>query len=168
MKINFVCATLFAATLIVFTSCVKEHPGIDPDVPNSTSGLNESLMLQLVNERRQQGCNCGSTWFPPTSPVTWNDQLESAALAHAADMSSKNYFSHTGADGSNPGQRISNAGYNWRAYGENIARGQSSEVTVMNDWIGSEGHCRTIMNPGFRELGAARVGAYWVQEFGDR
>jgi uncharacterized protein YkwD len=168
MKTNFSFCLPLLLILFFISSCVKENVDFQPDLPNNSSGLNESLMLQLVNEQRQLGCNCGATYYPPTNALTWNDQLEAAALAHASDMSAKNYFSHTGSDGSGPGDRISEAGYNWRAYGENIARGQPTEQSVMNAWIASEGHCRSIMNPAFRELGAARINSYWVQEFGAR
>lgn len=125
-------------------------------------------MLQLVNDQRQRGCNCGSTYYPPTTTVTWNDKLENAAAAHANDMRQNNYFSHTGLDGSTPGDRINRAGYAWMAYGENIAKGFTSEQEVMTAWIQSVDHCENIMNPRFQELGAARSGSYWVQEFGAR
>lgn len=165
----------FRSFLIIFlvlaaASCTKDDVVAPhtPDTPGSNAGLNEALMLQLVNNQRQQGCNCGTTWYPPTGTLTWNNQLEAAALAHATDMKQNNYFSHTGRDGSSPGDRITRAGYNWMAYGENIAKGYSTEQAVVTAWINSEGHCRNLMNPNFHELGAAKVGDYWVQEFGSR
>jgi len=30
----------------------------------------------------------------------------------------------------------------------------------------SPGHCANIMNKNFREMGVARVGDYWTQDFG--
>lgn len=154
--------------LFAVVSCQKGDVINNPGSPNNSAGLNESLLLQLVNDQRQAGCNCGSTYYPAANPVTWNDQLEVAALAHANDMNANNYFDHTGLNGSSPGDRIRNAGYNWRAYGENIAKGYTSEQAVVNAWIASEGHCKNMMNPSFREMGAAKVGAYWVQEFGSK
>jgi len=155
----------FLATII---SCTKQDSIISNDPPDNNSALNETLMLQLVNEQRQQGCNCGSVYYPPVPPLTWNNLLEDAALAHATDMYENNYFSHTGRDGSNAGDRINRTGYFWRAYGENIAKGYKTEQAVMDAWILSEGHCKNIMSPNFRELGAAKVNNYWVQEFGSR
>jgi len=125
-------------------------------------------MLQLVNQQRQRGCNCGSAYYAPTTTVTWNDKLETAASVHAADMYKNNYFSHTGLNGSSPGDRIRAAGYNWSAFGENIAKGYSTEQTVMDAWLQSEEHCINIMNPAFHDFGAAKAGSYWVQEFGAR
>jgi uncharacterized protein YkwD len=83
-------------------------------------------------------------------------------------MNANKYFSHTGLDGSNAGQRITLAGYTWAAYGENIAMGYSSEQAVMNGWLNSEGHCRNIMNGKFKEMGAGRDGNYWTQDFGSK
>jgi len=151
---------------IIVYSCHKS------DVINqnnsAAAALNKSLMLQLVNEQRTKGCNCGTVYYPPTTTVTWNDQLESAANVHAADMDKNNYFSHTGLDGSSAGDRIRSAGYNWTAYGENIAKGYTTEQSVMAAWIASEEHCVNIMNPAFHEFGAAKSNLYWVQEFGSR
>lgn len=158
---------LLSLFLVSVISCTKTDV-ISNDTPDHSSGLNGPLMLQLVNEQRQKGCNCGSVYYPPTTTLTWNNQLEAAALTHATDMNANNYFSHTGLDGSSPGDRIRKAGYAWQAYGENIARGYSSEESVMRGWILSEGHCKNIMSPGFREFGAAKVNDYWVQEFGAR
>lgn len=153
--------------LWIFISCTKQDV-VSNDPPDNSAALNETLMLQLVNEQRQQGCNCGSVYYPPVPPLTWNNQLEEAAQAHASDMYENNYFSHTGNDGSNAGDRINRIGYFWRAYGENIAKGYKTEQTVMNAWILSEDHCKNIMSSAFRELGAAKVNNYWVQEFGSR
>jgi uncharacterized protein YkwD len=83
-------------------------------------------------------------------------------------MYTNNYFNHTGLNGSSAGDRIIAAGYAWRSFGENIAKGYSTEQSVMDGWIRSEGHCKNIMNPGFKEMGVARVGTYWTQEFGSR
>ncbi|MGH8206935.1 MAG: CAP domain-containing protein, partial [Steroidobacteraceae bacterium] len=46
-----------------------------------------------------------------------------AAAAHARDMLEHDYFSHTGSDGSTPGQRIAGAGDRYQLFGENIAFG---------------------------------------------
>jgi uncharacterized protein YkwD len=80
-------------------------------------------------------------------------------------MNKNNYFSHTGLDGSSPGDRITRVGYNWRAYGENIAKGYTSEQAVMNGWLQSEGHCKNIMSSNVKEMGVGRDGNYWTQVF---
>jgi uncharacterized protein YkwD len=103
--------------------------------------------------------------MPPVPELTWNGQLEQAALNHSIDMYQNDYFSHTGLNGSDPGKRITAAGYTWRTYGENIAKGQSSEQAVMDAWLKSEGHCKNIMGRNFREMGLGRAGNLWTQVF---
>ncbi len=173
MKTNIRWILLFSFSFS-FISCQKEDivTAKNPDTetpPSSTKfNVNQPLLLQLVNNVRQTGCNCGSTVMPPVSPVSWNDLLAQAALNHSSDMQKNNYFNHNGLNGSTPGDRISAVGYNWRAYGENIAFNYPTEQAVMNGWLNSEGHCKNIMNASFREMGVARVGGYWTQEFGTR
>lgn len=129
--------------------------------------------LERINKARHDGCNCGGKFMPPAPPLVWNDQLEDAALAHAADMSNKNYFSHDSKDGRTSSDRIIAAGYTYKGYksyavGENIAEGQMSIAEVMAGWLKSEGHCRNLMNPSFKEIGVAQFNHYWVQDFGGR
>jgi len=83
-------------------------------------------------------------------------------------MFQNKYFSHTSQDGANGGSRIVAAGYKWTHYGENIAFGYGSEQSVVAGWISSLGHCTNIMNKSFKEMGVARAGDYWTQDFGAR
>jgi uncharacterized protein YkwD len=167
---------LVLALFIFAISCTKEsaEPQGTPEEPSggTPSGgtvvynINKDLMLQLINDSRKKGCTCGSTVMPAVAVVTWNDQLAKAAYDHSKDMSVNNYFSHTGKNGSSPGDRIKAAGYMWKTYGENIANGYGSELAVMTAWLASEGHCKNIMNASFKEIGAGREGNYWTQVFG--
>jgi uncharacterized protein YkwD len=109
----------------------------------------------------------------PAPPLVWNDNLELAAIGHANDMYSRNYFSHTSKDGRSMEDRIVFAGYIFKGYksfaiGENIAMGQQSIAEVMQGWFKSEGHCRNLMSATFKEVGVAAVNNYWVQDFGGR
>ncbi len=128
--------------------------------------VNKEVVLKLVNDVRKKGCQCGDTYFYPVPELTWNTQLEEAAYKHSNDMYRKNFFSHVAPDGSKAGLRIERTGYKWKAYGENIASGYASEKEVVRGWIKSPGHCKNIMNKGFKEMGVARAGDYWTQEFG--
>ncbi len=130
--------------------------------------VNRTLLLQLVNEKRAQGCQCGDTYYYPVPELAWNTQLESAALGHSANMYSNNFFSHMAPDGTKGGARIEKAGYDWKAYGENIASGYTSEKEVIAGWIKSPTHCKNLMNRLYKEMGVGRVGKFWTQEFGLR
>lgn len=128
--------------------------------------VNKAVLLRLVNDVRKKGCSCGKNYYSPAQPLTWSEQLEKAALKHSNDMFQKKYFSHTGSDGSGSGDRISRVGYKWKFYGENIAHGYRTEKEVIAGWLSSPGHCRNIMNKFFTEMGVAKMGTYWTQDFG--
>ncbi len=135
----------------------------------------DKLMLTLVNNARGVARSCGTKNYSTTSQLSWHCSLEQAAQGHSTSMADNDFFSHTGLDGSNPGDRITATGYLWRTYGENIAAGYPSEEEAMNAWLNSPGHCANIMNPNFTEIGAAfsenptsQYWIYWTQNFADR
>jgi uncharacterized protein YkwD len=130
-------------------------------------------ILDLTNQARATPRYCGTTAFNATRPLRWNDLLAEAARLHADDMARYNYFDHRGPDGSKSRDRIKRTGYKSRDSGENIAAGQRNAEEAVAVWIGSEGHCANLMDPGFTEMGAAvavnsrsEMGRYWAQEFG--
>ncbi|MFJ8743316.1 CAP domain-containing protein [Embleya sp. NPDC127516] len=116
-------------------------------------------VVSLVNqERAKAGC----------SALTVNTKLTAAALQHSQDMAAHANMSHTGSDGSDPGERITRAGYTWTTYGENIAHGYSTPQQVMTGWMNSPGHRQNILNCAFKEIGVGLAGpnSYWTQNFG--
>ena len=169
MKAGSIFLLLFVA-LISFSCTKGDLSTVRTDDPASSSAIpntvNKTVMLQLVNEVRQNGCQCGDTYYNPVPVVSWNNQLEAAAYEHSEDMYTNEYFDHVAPDGSNGGVRIQRAGYNWFTFGENIAAGYRNEKEVVTGWLQSPGHCKNIMNKSFKEMGVARVGNYWTQEFG--
>ena len=91
---------------------------------------------------------------------------EKAAAKHADDLFKNSRFSHMGNDGSEASDRVEKAGYKWSAVGENIGKGYATAAQVVNGWRQSPGHCRNMMDPSFREIGAARKGEIWVLNLG--
>lgn len=168
--------------VVLFTRCsedellTKEMPDtqeevfieVKPPQPLAPEEINKTALLEMVNQVRQSGCNCGAIYMPPVKPVVWNDKLETAAEVQAEDMNANMVLTHRGSDGSNAGDRIKNAGYSFVNYGENLAVGFSTEAKVMNAWIRSETHCRIIMGSRFKEMGASTAGPFWSQVFGTK
>jgi uncharacterized protein YkwD len=129
-------------------------------------------VLELVNAARARPRDCGRERFEATDPLTLSRRLNDAALRHARDMAERGVLSHEGSDGSQSGERITRAGYTWRAEGENVAAGQRDAQAVVAAWLESPGHCATLMGPYFTEMGIAFALApeknpaiYWSQEF---
>ena len=123
-------------------------------------------MLAAVNLIRSRGCQCGNKTMPAVAPITWNGLLESSAIRHAVDMATHRHFDHMGTDGSEIDSRISETGYKWMQIGENIAWGYTTISDVMQGWIKSPSHCLQLMSNKVNEIGAAKNGKYWVQDFG--
>jgi uncharacterized protein YkwD len=135
---------------------------------NHAPGTWQKEMLGLVNQARSKGCRCGGKYMPPTPPVKWNDRLALAAQSHAADMDRHHFIGHRGSTGSKIGERATRAGYDWQSVGENVAWGDLSVKMAVIGWLDSPGHCLTLMHRGYKEMGAARQGQYYVQLFGRR
>ena len=55
--------------------------------------------------------------------LVYDMRLEAAARAHGQDMAARGFFSHTGSDGSDIGDRLRRAGYAFCFGAENIAAG---------------------------------------------
>jgi uncharacterized protein YkwD len=155
---------LFVLPLFLFIFPQATFSNLNAEGPEPKP-VNKKILLQMVNQVRQKGCKCGDTYYPATTSLGWNPQLEQAALVHSNDMYVNNYFSHASKDGSKAGNRIDKAGYSWKTYGENIAFGYGSETDVVKGWLKSPGHCKNIMSKSFKEMGVARVGDYWTQVF---
>lgn len=115
----------------------------------------EQLVLALTNRARAHARTCGWQRFPPAPPLSLSPALTLAARAHSQDMAAHDFFSHTGSDGSSPGERVRRAGYRWRQVGENIASGVRTAPEAVAGWLASPHHCANIMTAGFRQMGVA-------------
>jgi len=76
-------------------------------------------------------------------------------------------MTHTGSDGSSPGDRISRVGYPAGTWAENVAAGYGSAAGVIEGWMGSDGHRENILDPSFTAIGVASAQAsdgtlYWT------
>jgi uncharacterized protein YkwD len=123
-----------------------------------------STIVQLTNAERS---NAGL----PSLRI--NGQLMEAAQLHAEQMVRLGRLEHvlSGAQYPRPEDRLAAAGYQWSAYAENIAMGQSTAAAAMDSWMHSSGHRANILSTSVTEIGIgfARDSAgrpYYVQVFG--
>lgn len=135
----------------------------------------EQLILELVNKARanppaagvQVGQASAFAAYPARPPLAFHAALLAAAAAHNADLDAHGTFSHTGSDGSTPGERVVDAGYPGSAdsVGESIAFGFPSplatvDALLIDSGTADLGHRRNYLeydksNNFFREFGAA-------------
>ena len=141
---------------------------VERSVPGD-AGVVSARVLGLVNEARSRQRRCGSQTFAAGKPLKLNAQLGRAALLHSEEMAKYFSMGHQGRDGSTPAQRVTRAGYQWTAVGENVAAGPGTAEEVMAGWLASSGHCANIMSARYSEMGVAFVvngqddyGVYWT------
>ncbi|MDR3636339.1 MAG: carboxypeptidase regulatory-like domain-containing protein [Isosphaeraceae bacterium] len=90
---------------------------------------------------------------PVQPPLAWNDQIGQAAQGQSQYQASTGVQSHTGANGENLNQRLSDAGYGpTSSSGEDIYAYSTSPVEAMQafliDWgVASDGHRLNIQQP---------------------
>lgn len=146
---------IFLATCSVLLLLCFSEKGLQAAGDERRDPAMEKKVVDLVNRARLRGTRCGNKYFKPTRPVVWNGTLAQASRKHSRDMAGKESMGHTGSDGSGPGDRIARLGYKWMTYGENVCEGYPTPEEAVKAWLSSRDHCENIMNPGFREAGAA-------------
>jgi hypothetical protein len=150
-----VLSTFFITLILLFTGALQKAICGEPvDF--------ECEVFRLVNDERA---------IRGLPELAWNDLLFNAARGHSIDMATHNTLSHTGSNQSQPSERISVVGYDFRAYGENIAYNYADPTAVMAGWMESPGHRQNILNENFCELGVGLAysisnASYWTQNFG--
>ena len=161
-------ATVQSSGIITDLIAGTKHSGA-----RAASTAMQQEVLTYLNAARSKSCVCGTTTYPAAPALALNAKLNTASDNHAIDMATYNYFSHTGRDGSKPWDRMTRAGYVWRAAGENIAAGYTTARAVVDGWLKSPGHCANIMNPNYKEVGVgygytttSTYKSYWVNNFG--
>lgn len=172
---------IFYTTALILATLYLSACGGEGQEQDSTAFKCESsttinnTMLRLINQARSQDRVCGDQLYLAAPPLQWNNKLVKAAQVHSADMAENNFFDHRGSDNSLAASRVQKAGYPWIFIGENLAGALTTSEEVVDTLLRSPTHCVTIMNPKFREMGAACQSnpdsdliIYWTQEFGAR
>ena len=93
--------------------CAPQYaPAPAPASAPAPSGLQQ--VVDLTNQRRAEH---------GLGALAVHAVLNTAAQGHSQDQAARDTMSHTGSDGSNPGDRIARAGYRFSAWAENVAMG---------------------------------------------
>jgi len=154
--------TGIAGLTLLVSQCAPATQCAPP--PASAPALSPALqqVVDLTNQHR------AAAGLPSLSV---DQRLVNAAQAHSNDMAAHNTMSHTGSDGSDPGQRITAAGYRWRAWAENVAAGYPDAPSVDQGWWNSPGHHDNMMSTAITQIGvglaySATGVPYWTQDYG--
>ncbi len=172
------------------TKETANETGTGYDAPSIDEETKQTY-LDVINNARASTQDCGEYGIKSAVPaLTWDNALYKAAYEHSEDLAESDTFSHDGSgtesdwttqvqeleSGSTMRDRIENNGYtNWTKIGENIAAGSLRDTAqeVIDAWIESDGHCKNLMNPDYKNVGMGHVEKdestyihYWTQNFG--
>ena len=162
---------LLAISLILLVlggaGCSGASPGTDTSAPSGlvvAGSAQAGAIADLTNSERTRA---------GLAVLTVNAKLNTAAQLQADQLASLQILEHEVPGGRypTPPDRLAAAGYNWQAYGENIASGYPTAADAMAGWMNSSGHRANILNTTFTELGTAVAmdatgRPYYVQVFG--
>jgi uncharacterized protein YkwD len=124
-------------------------------------------VLTLVNQSRQASGQ---------APWTRASQLDQAAMGHALDMAQHGFVGTQGSDGSAFADRLTRAGYAWRAASELVGQSfTSSPATLVASMMRDPSQKQYLLSSVYTECGIAIVAQpgstnvfYWCVDLGAR
>jgi uncharacterized protein YkwD len=144
---------LGAATAL--SACASTMPLLPAAASAHPAELTREQIIAAINAVR--AANGAPAW-------SYSAQLEDAARSQARLMASRNTMSHN--LGVTLRERVTTAGY-MGAVGENVGKGYASLQDVIEGWMNSPGHRKTLLSSKFIEFGLATTTAsggkrYWA------
>lgn len=146
----------------------------EADLPAADLAQIATRMLQMVNADRSSAAAFAET-KGKARPLEWDPRLAAVARSHSEEMAATGVFSHRGADGSLPMNRVTTAGIRWVATGENIAMASSiaqAEMLFMDEPKFQPNHRGNILDAHYNRVGigvarSADGSLYITQEFAE-
>ena len=151
--------TIFLGFSILLSSCIKEEVSFGNNEENNDNDSPvaniEKQVVKIVNDERAKH---------KLAPLQIDESLMKSCNTRAKEIVTK--FSHDRPDGTSCFTAIE---IQYRAAGENIAKGQNNAEAVMNSWMNSEGHRKNILSENYTHIGVgcfeSNNSLYWVQLF---
>ncbi|MFO0845150.1 MAG: CAP domain-containing protein [Gemmataceae bacterium] len=127
----------------------------DDEKPEAKLSADEKALLELLNKEREK---------EKLPKLTVNERLMKAARAHTENMAKQEKMSHE-LDGKNVGERVTDAGYDWGAVAENVAKAGAESgdppappaAEIHKGWMESKGHRANILGEKYKEVGLGMV-----------
>lgn len=119
-----------------------------PQILGYASQISPDEIIRLTNAQRQSN---------GVGPIKLDVELSAAAGRKAADMFAKNYWAHVSPTGTQPWFFVTDAGYQYRYAGENLARDFSDPEAVVKAWMDSPTHKENLLNSKYQDIGVAVI-----------
>lgn len=94
--------------------------------------------------------------------------LEASAGLKNEEMERLGYFGHFSPRGGSPWRFFNRVGYDYKAAGENLAKGHDDVEELQSDWMKSRHHRQNILSRRFTEIGVSVHRGVVVVHFGAR
>ena len=183
---RLIAALLIIASAVLFVALVQRNvPQLAQEQPTRRPGevagesgeaatpqaapinAEETALMAAINLKRAEG-GC--------PPLELSESLAQAARDHGLDMATKNFFSHTGSDGSKPSARAQRVGYGFVGGFETLSAGQPTPEEAVDAWMNSQIHRNIILNCTLDDIGPSFVHDtdgdgyefYWTVTYGFR
>ncbi|MFC1710323.1 CAP domain-containing protein [Patescibacteria group bacterium] len=137
---------LFIALFIILQTSLYLIPKTGLRVLGYASNISVEEVVRLTNEKRAQS---------GLAPLTLNSTLSNAARMKGEDMINKDYWAHVSPDGTQPWRFFTDAGYQYRYAGENLARDFSNPSSAVDAWMASPTHKDNLLSSKYHEIGIA-------------
>ena len=147
-------------------SCKKfkqSEPVQQQPIPEPGPADVHTKLLALINSAREsQGQGAG--------PLKVNDALNRAAQVHTEKQAAAKHMTHQLPGELDLAGRLAEVHYNLNG-AENVAFGGTVVEEIFNQWMGSDGHRKNILNPIYTEIGLGTATAsdgstYYTTVFG--
>lgn len=137
ITLSVVCIFLFSTIILIPVN--RTHS-------QNVTGLNEDKLVLLANKSRLD---------KGLSPLSYDTNLQAAAVAKVKDMALNDYFEHFSPTGKTPWEFMIENNYSYTIAGENLAMDFVSENDIEQAWLNSPTHRANILNPEFENIAIA-------------
>lgn len=140
--------SLFAVFILAIQLALPSVSKLSPAVLGYAYNIPVERVVELTNKERE------GAGLPV---LEFNQTLSDSAKKKALDMFEKDYWAHNAPDGTQPWKFFSDAGYEYRYAGENLARDFSNAEDALKAWMESPTHKENLLSKRYREIGIAVV-----------
>ncbi len=129
------------------------------------SRLDQELLLDVFNEYRKQGAQCGRNYHEAVAPFRWSDQLASVAQQYSDALhANRNNPAFARRGGFDLEGALRNAEYDYvNLFQSHASLTPSHTEELFVRWLmDNAGACTQIMDAGYTEIGVAQTELLWV------
>jgi uncharacterized protein YkwD len=98
-------------------------------------------------------------------PLLWDEETAMVAYGHSKDMSDSDDFSHISKQFGDLSDRLKSAEVDYLSAAENIAANYSDGPAVVEGWLNSKTHRKSLLSDEFTHLGVGVYQKYYTQNY---